>query len=87
MLLIPCPHCGPRSHIEFTYAGDATVRRPPDDAPLAAWVDYVYVRDNPRGPHREFWQHTQGCRAYVTVERDTATHAIARTQPAGDAGP
>ena len=25
---IPCPHCGPRTHDEFTYYGDATVRRP-----------------------------------------------------------
>ena len=76
MLLIPCPHCGPRSHVEFTYAGDATLRRPADDAPLAAWVDYVYLRDNPRGPHSEYWHHVYGCRAYVTDERDTATHAI-----------
>jgi methylglutamate dehydrogenase subunit B len=87
MLLIPCPHCGPRSHIEFTYGGDAIVRRPADEAPLAAWVDYVYLRDNPRGPHREYWQHTQGCRAFIVVERDTATHAIARAEPAGDAAP
>ena len=28
MLLIPCPWCGPRSQIEFTYGGDATVKRP-----------------------------------------------------------
>ncbi len=21
------------------------------------WYDYVYLRDNPRGPHRELWQH------------------------------
>jgi len=47
-----------------------------DDAPLADWVDYIYLRDNPRGPHREYWHHVHGCRAYVTVERDTATHAI-----------
>ena len=54
----------------------ATLRRPADDAPLADWVDHVYLRDNPRGPHREYWHHVHGCRAYVTVERDTATHAI-----------
>ena len=28
MLLIPCPWCGPRSQIEFTYGGDATSTRP-----------------------------------------------------------
>ena len=31
---------------------------------------------NPRGPHREYWHHANGCRAYVVVERDTATHAV-----------
>ena len=50
MLLIPCPWCGPRNQVEFTYGGDATVRRPAPDAPARAWFDYVYVRDNPRGP-------------------------------------
>ena len=73
---IPCPHCGPRSHIEFAYAGDATVRRPADDAPLAAWVDYVYLRDNPAGPHRELWYHAAGCQSWLVVTRDVGSHAI-----------
>ena len=79
MLIIDCPHCGPRGHEEFSYAGDATVRRPVEDAPLAAWIDFVYQRDNPRGAHRELWHHTQGCRAFVVVTRDTLTHEIAAT--------
>ena len=33
MLLIPCPWCGERNQVEFTYGGDATVRRPAADAP------------------------------------------------------
>jgi len=37
MLLIPCPWCGPRSQIEFTYGGDATVRRPALDASEDEW--------------------------------------------------
>ena len=51
---IPCPHCGPRTHEEFTYYGDATVRRPPATGPdaEAAFYDYVYTRDNPFGLHR-----------------------------------
>ena len=52
MLLIPCPWCGPRNQIEFTYGGDATVRRPAADAPDAAWFAYVYLRDNPHGTAR-----------------------------------
>ncbi|MDQ2918068.1 MAG: sarcosine oxidase subunit delta, partial [Pseudomonadota bacterium] len=25
-MLIPCPWCGPRNQIEFTYGGDAAIR-------------------------------------------------------------
>jgi heterotetrameric sarcosine oxidase delta subunit len=80
MLIIRCPHCGARDHTEFTYGGDATVKRPADDASVETWFDYVYLRDNPRGPHQELWQHTQGCRAWVVVTRDTLTHAIGATR-------
>ena len=36
MMLIPCPWCGPRNQVEFTYGGDATVKRPANDAPETA---------------------------------------------------
>lgn len=80
MLLIHCPWCGARNHAEFNYAGDATVRRPAPDAPEEAWTDYVYLRDNPRGFHRELWQHVAGCRQFVEVRRDTLTHEISTTR-------
>ncbi len=38
---------------------------------------YVYLRDNPAGAHRELWYHGAGCQAWLAVERDTLTHAIA----------
>jgi sarcosine oxidase subunit delta len=81
---IPCPHCGPRSHDEFTYYGDATVRRPTATGTAAEpeFYDYVYVRDNPYGPHRELWFHQGGCHEWLVVERDTRTHAIASAVPA-----
>ncbi len=82
MLLIPCPWCGARSQVEFTYGGDATVKRPAPDAPDAAWYAYVYVRDNPAGPHDEWWLHSAGCRQWIRVRRDTRTHDIlASAQP------
>ena len=81
MLLIPCPYCGPRAQTEFAYGGDAARMRPVDNAGEAAWFDFVYQRDNPRGPHREYWQHLP-CRAWVRVERDTRTHEILSTAPA-----
>jgi len=76
MLRIPCPFCGPRDHSEFSYEGDAAVVWPALDAPEEAWFEAVYLRENPRGAHREYWHHVQGCRAVLVVERDTATHAI-----------
>lgn len=82
---IPCPWCGERDAGEFVYGGDAGPRRPADDAPLQDWVDYVFYRDNPRGPHREYWQHVQGCRAWIVVERDTLTHAVGGSRPAAEA--
>ena len=45
VMLISCPWCGPRNQIEFTYGGDATLRRPAPDAPDTAWVDYVSFDD------------------------------------------
>ena len=82
MLRIECPWCGPRNEDEFSYGGDATLTRPGDDASADAWYDYVYTRDNPAGKHTEHWQHINGCRAWITVERNTLTHEIYATAPA-----
>jgi sarcosine oxidase subunit delta len=75
---IPCPFCGDRDLVEFTYLGDATLTRPDPSAPNAerAFHDYVYLRDNPAGPHREFWHHVSGCRSWLIVTRDTRSHEI-----------
>lgn len=85
MLLIECPYCGPRAQIEFTYGGDATVERPADQQSLddKAWLDHVYLRDNPCGRHVEWWHHAAGCRAWFKVERDTLTHEVFGSAPAG----
>ena len=80
MLRIPCPFCGERDHTEFRYAGDATKLRPAQDgADLQAWHDYVFVFDNPKGAHREYWQHVLGCRRWLVLERNTATNAVSRS--------
>jgi heterotetrameric sarcosine oxidase delta subunit len=81
MLTIRCPHCGERTHTEFTFIGDGERQRPSDDAPEAVWYDYVYLRDNRRGNLREIWQHNLGCRGFVLVERDLLTHAVGATMP------
>jgi sarcosine oxidase subunit delta len=77
---IPCPFCGLRDAAEFSYLGDATLRRP--DTSMggteidAALFDYVYLRDNPAGPLREYWYHSAGCHSWLVVQRDTRTHQI-----------
>jgi methylglutamate dehydrogenase subunit B len=76
MLRIPCPFCGIRDHAEFTYEGDATVTYPALDASEADWLAAVFLRENPRGPHAEYWRHLGGCGAFLVVERDTLTHVI-----------
>ena len=76
MLLIPCPYCGPRNQIEFTYGGDATIKRPAIDAPESEWYEFVYLRANPCGPLDELWLHSAGCRIWFKVRRDTRTHDI-----------
>ncbi len=80
-MLIRCPWCGERDLSEFYYGGDATLKRPAEDAGPKAWHDYVYLRDNPKGPHRELWQHSAGCREFLVVTRDTLTHAIGDVRP------
>ena len=85
---IPCPFCGPRGNDEFSYLGDATVRRP-DPATAGAreaFHDYVYLRENPSGLHQELWYHGGGCRAWLKVTRNTRTHEISGVTLAKEAG-
>ena len=85
MLRIDCPHCGLRDHEEFSYFGDATKTYPPlGPEHRDAWFEAVFMRDNPRGLHREFWQHIGGCRRWLVVERDTLSHDIGKVIPARD---
>jgi sarcosine oxidase subunit delta len=82
---IPCPHCGERDVQEFACLGDANKRRPEGLSIAAeAMVDYVYLRDNPAGSHRELWYHAAGCHAWLVVSRDTRTHQILGVAPARD---
>lgn len=83
---IACPYCGTRGVDEFAYLGDATVTRPDPTAENAeaAFADYVYLRDNPAGPHRELWSHALGCQSWLVVTRDVRTHAIEAVEAARD---
>lgn len=76
-MLIPHPLLGLRDAQEFTYLGDAALLNRPDGlTDAAAFNDYVYLRDNPAGTHRELWFHEQGDRSWLIVTRNTLTHEI-----------
>ena len=83
MLLIDCPHCGPRAEIEFRYAGEAHMVRPDADCDDATWGAYLYLRDNRRGEHAERWRHTHGCGQFFNAVRDTLNDRLIDTYPAG----
>jgi sarcosine oxidase subunit delta len=75
---LTCPLCGERDLREFTYLGHETyLARPERDAPPEDWDAYLHLRENAAGPIRDLWQHSAGCAAWLLVERDTVTHAIA----------
>ena len=77
MLRIICPFCGERDYTEFRYGGDATKKRPAHtEAKSTVWHDYVFLFDNPKGMHQEFWQHVFGCREWLVLERCTATNKV-----------
>jgi len=89
MLLINCPWCGERDESEFSYAGEAHIARPPDTEKLSdeQWADYLFMRKNPKGLHREQWLHAAGCRRYFNVERDTLTYRISGSYKIGEQPP
>jgi sarcosine oxidase subunit delta len=75
MFLIECPYCGPRAQAEFAYERSVDSIAPLDAEPSEA-IARLYTRENPYGPSAELWRHAHGCRAWLTLRRDTATHAI-----------
>ena len=85
MLLIPCPYCGPRCEIEFTYGGQAHIARPADPSTTSDedWAAYVFLRDNTKGVFLERWVHAHGCRKWFNVARHTVTYEILAAYEAG----
>ena len=84
-MLIPHPLLGLRDAQEFTCLGDAALLNRPDGlADPQALTDYVYLRDNPAGVHRELWFHEQGDRSWLVVTRNTLTHEILGAELARD---
>ena len=84
MLHIKSPHCGLRSHNEYSYGGDDSGKKPELNKEITdeECDNLVYNRKIIRGKHLELWQHLFGCRQWIKVERDTATHEIFNTYKA-----
>lgn len=80
---INCPFCRSRDSGEFVYHGDAAPVRPGSFDP-AAFVEYVYQRDNVAGWMDEHWYHAHGCRQWLKVRRNTVTHEIQSVVLAAD---
>jgi len=78
MLLIACPHCGPRDEAEFVCGGQTHIARPgpPEATSDGDWARYLFERDNPKGLHSERWLHRHGCGQWFNVVRDTVSHEI-----------
>ncbi|HEY3732079.1 MAG TPA: sarcosine oxidase subunit delta [Steroidobacteraceae bacterium] len=89
MLLIPCPHCGERAEIEFSYGGQAHIERPAcgPEVTEAQWAAFLYLRDNARGVHAERWRHTHGCGRYFNALRDTTSDRFIAIYAAGQPRP
>ena len=86
MLLIPCPWCGQRDETEFSYGSESHINRPEDPFALSdeQWADYLFMRKNTMGPHREQWWHSAGCRRWFNVQRDTVTQRILSSYKMGE---
>ncbi|MBT8458728.1 MAG: sarcosine oxidase subunit delta [Boseongicola sp.] len=86
-MIIHHPLLGPRDAAEFVYLGDASLIERPDGLAENAedtMYEYVYLRDNPAGLHRELWYHEQGDRSWLVVTRNTVTHEITAVELARD---
>jgi sarcosine oxidase subunit delta len=87
VLLIECPYCEEvRPEPEFHYEGEAHIARPPDPGSLSdeQWAEFLYMRTNTRGPHRERWRHVHGCGRFFNALRDTVTDRFLLTYKQGE---
>ena len=87
MILVPCPHCGPRNVSEFRHVGETTARPDPTSATAAEWRGYLYLRRNPAGWTTETWYHRAGCRAFFGAERHTITNQFRGSWLGGQVAP
>ena len=86
-MIIDHPLLGPRDINEFMYLGDASLlNRPKWDAEDAenSFYEYLYLRKNVAGVHKELWFHQQGDRSWLVISRNTLTHEIIQVDLVGN---
>ena len=78
MIVLRCPYCQEqRTEEELTYGGELGIERPPPEtASDAQWTDYLFMRANLKGLHREQWCCSAGCGQWFKVTRHTVTHEV-----------
>ena len=89
MLQIECPWCGLRDETEYHYGDQAHVAYPEDPSALSdeEWAEYLFFRDNPKGPFAERWVHSGGCRKWFNAVRDTRTYEFLAVYTSSDPRP
>jgi len=83
MILVPCPHCGPRNASEFRWCGEVKSRPDSNRVTPEQWRDYLYLKSNGSGWITETWYHREGCGRYFRTERHTLTNEIRATADGG----
>ena len=77
MIVIRCPYCRElRTEEELTYGGEAEIARPASSCSDEEWTNYLFMRSNPKGEHREQWCCSFGCGRWFKVVRHTVSHAV-----------
>ena len=88
-MIIDHPLLGPRDAREFVYLGEASLMNRPDwedENAAEQFYEYLYLRTNTMGEHRELWSHEHGDRSWLVVTRHTLTHEITKVELARDVG-
>ena len=91
-MMIAHPLLGLRDAAEFTIYGDACMMQRPivedpaniGDDDVHRFYEFMYLRDNLAGVHRELWYHEQGDRSWLVVTRNTLTHEIIEVELASE---
>ena len=86
-MIINHPLLGPRDISEFVYLGDASLLKRPtwdNNKSEEKFYQYLYLRNNVAGIHKELWFHQQGDRSWLVVTRNTISHEITKVEFATD---